>query len=276
MNFCREVELARTPRTPRRSPLYPGNSQAAVRLNPLHREKVIVCDFAVGQICCCSCRRFSGMHLAGKILRRFFGWMRTALPLLTSTNVAATFPSGETSTHACPTASCDHGNTHRWRSGRFSTKVTSRLRLLPLGSSMPSFVRPASPGAHRELVPRKDARGPLRRREDIRRGISFEAVSFQPSAFSLTLQSYFLRHRTPSFVFSMTMPRPVSSDRRASETLKLRPRRVSLHLSDFLLDFSLRESTRLTASRSSALISFSRPSLEPNRTPPSSWPRRHL
>src|SRR5215813_7469303 len=40
-------------------------------------------------------------------------------------------------------------------------------------------------------------------------------------------ESYFLLHRTPSFVFSITMPAATSSARKASETLKLRALRAA-------------------------------------------------
>src|ERR1700722_8388325 len=65
--------------------------------------------------------------------------------------------------------------------------------------------------------------------------------SFQPSAVSLTPLNYFLLQRTPSFVFSMSMPAAVSSARRASETLKLRPRRAA-SISAILFSMSVSES----------------------------------
>src|SRR5579864_5262685 len=69
--------------------------------------------------------------------------MRTALPVSTSTNVAATLPQSRNFRARLPSRQPVTTATASVAQRSISTNVTRRLRSLPCGSSMPSFSRPS-------------------------------------------------------------------------------------------------------------------------------------
>ena len=125
----------------------------------------------------------------------------------------------------------------------------------------------ASRDARRGPDRHRGVRGPVRRREDIRRGISREELSAlsSQSQFSLTsraaggsrgARNYFLRQRMPSLVISTRMPASASSARIASEALKSRAARAAF-ISAIFFSMSASESCPdCRASRNSSLMSL--------------------
>src|ERR1700679_636115 len=176
--------------------------------------------------------------LLARALEDSLAAMRIALPEFTSTNVAATFPQSRNFRARLPRRQPVTTATASVAQRSISTKVTSRLRSLPRGSSMPSLLKPSIAKRTPRTCPAQ--RCPWACSASRRYSLRDFIKSCQLSAFSLTLCKLL---SSPAHAVLRVFDEDAGSGEFCTQSvgnLEVAATACGLHLGDFLFDIGIR------------------------------------